>query len=86
MSPHLIEAIGISAGVLTTLCWLPQAIKILKARSAADLSLITQSAFTAGVFLWFVYGVALGSPAIMLANGITLALSAMILVLKLRFG
>lgn len=86
MLPDLTEVIGIAAGVLTTLCWLPQAVKILRARSANDLSLVTQAAFTAGVFLWLIYGIALGRPAIVAANSVTLALSAAILVLKLRFG
>ena len=86
MSPDQIEAVGIAAGTLTTLCWLPQALRILKSRSAAGLSLVTQSAFTAGIFLWLVYGIAVGSPALIASNGVTLALSAAILVLKLRFG
>ncbi len=86
MSPDQIEAIGIVAGTLTTLCWLPQALRILKSRSAEDLSLVTQSAFTAGIFLWLVYGIFSGSPALIASNGVTLALSTAILVLKLRFG
>ena len=86
MSPDQIEAVGIAAGTLTTLCWLPQALRILKSRSAEDLSLVTQSAFTAGILLWLVYGIVLGSPALIASNGVTLALSTAILVLKLKFG
>jgi MtN3 and saliva related transmembrane protein len=86
MSPDQIEAVGIAAGTLTTLCWLPQAFRILKSRSAEDLSLVTQSAFTVGILLWLVYGIVLGSPALIASNGVTLALSTSILVLKLRFG
>ena len=86
MPPHLVEVVGFAAGALTTLCWLPQAIKIIRARSARDLSLITQFAFTAGMLLWFVYGLLLGKPALIVPNGITFSLAAMILVLKLRFG
>jgi len=86
MSPDQIEAVGIVAGTLTTLCWLPQALRILKSRSAEDLSLVTQSAFTAGILLWLVYGIVLGSPALIASNGVTLALSTAILVLKLKFG
>jgi hypothetical protein len=36
--------------------------------------------------LWLVYGVALERPALIIANGITLALAPAILILKLRFG
>lgn len=80
------EIVGISAGVFTTLCWLPQVMKMLRARSARDLSLTTQAAFTFGVLLWFVYGLLLGRPAIILPNAITLVLSGAVLALKLRFG
>ena len=80
------EIVGIAAGVFTTLCWLPQVVKMLRARSARDLSLVTQAAFTFGVLLWLVYGLLLGRPAIILANSIPLALAGAVLALKLRFG
>ena len=80
------EIVGIAAGVFTTLCWLPQVVKMLRARSARDLSLATQAAFTFGVLLWLLYGLLLGRPAIILPNAITLVLSGAVLALKLRFG
>ena len=80
------EIVGIAAGVFTTLCWLPQVVKTLRARSARDLSLATQAAFTFGVLLWLLYGLLLGRPALILPNAITLVLSGTVLALKLRFG
>ena len=38
--------------------------------------------FTAGIVLWLLYGLALGSTPVILANGITLVLSATLVVLK----
>lgn len=80
------ETVGIAAGVFTTLCWLPQVVKMLRDKSTKDLSLVTQAAFTFGVLLWLIYGLLLGRPAIILANSVTLALSGVVLALKLRFG
>jgi len=40
--------------------------------------------FSAGVLLWLIYGIALHSLPIMLANGITLVLALSILLLKIR--
>jgi MtN3 and saliva related transmembrane protein len=80
------ELIGMAAGVLTTVCWLPQALSIVRSKSAKDISLATQCAFTAGIFLWLVYGMVIESPALVLANGITFPLTSAILILKLRFG
>ena len=43
-------------------------------------------AFTLGVALWFVYGVALVSWPIIAANAVSFLLAATILGLKVRFG
>ena len=40
--------------------------------------------FSAGVMLWLIYGIALHSLPIMIANGITLVLALSILLLKIR--
>jgi MtN3 and saliva related transmembrane protein len=42
------------------------------------------SAFTLGVALWLVYGLLLHDLPIIAANAITLVLSAMILILKVK--
>ncbi|MGH2341488.1 SemiSWEET family sugar transporter [Segnochrobactraceae bacterium EtOH-i3] len=87
MMPELAtEAVGFAAAFLTTLCWVPQAIKILRSRDAAAISLITQLAFTVGIFLWLLYGFLLGRPSLIAANTVTFVLAAAILFLKLRFG
>ncbi len=87
MMPELAtEAVGFAAAFLTTICWVPQAIKILRSRDAAAISLLTQLAFTAGIFLWLLYGLLLGRPSLIAANTVTFVLAAAILFLKLRFG
>jgi len=80
-----VEAIGSVAGICTTLCWIPQAAKILREKRTEGISLTTQFFFTLGVFLWAVYGLLLGRWPILLANAVTLALSIAILRLKLRY-
>ena len=80
------ESVGFAAATLTTLCWVPQAVKIIRSRDAAAISLLTQLAFTLGIFLWLLYGLMLGRPALIAANTVTFVLAATILVLKLRFG
>lgn len=86
MSPLAIDSIGIVAACLTTLCWAPQALRIVRTRDARAISLGAQSAFAAGIVLWLVYGVLIGSLPVILANAASLVLVAAILVLKLRFG
>lgn len=79
------ELVGFMAGTLTTLCWAPQAIKILRSRDGRSISLITQLVFVTGCAFWLVYGVLLGSISIVIFNAITIALNILIILLKLRF-
>jgi MtN3 and saliva related transmembrane protein len=79
------EIVGFMAGTLTTLCWAPQALKLIRSRDGRSISLITQATFVTGCALWLAYGVLLGSVSIILFNIITIALNVLIIVLKLRF-
>jgi MtN3 and saliva related transmembrane protein len=78
--------IGACAATVTTLCWVPQALRILRTRDTRSISLVTQAAFTLGIGLWLVYGILIGSWPVTVANAVTLILVAAILALKLRFG
>ena len=78
-----IELIGYSAAALTTLAYVPQVVKAWRTRSTADLSFVTLTALTSGVFLWLVYGIALRSAPIIAANATTFVLTSALLALKL---
>ena len=82
---HPLTLAGYLAAVLTTVSFVPQLIRVWRLRSARDISLTMFTVFSLGVFLWLVYGISLHSIPIILANGLTLALSLTILILKLRF-
>jgi MtN3 and saliva related transmembrane protein len=61
MSPALVEAIGGLAAVLTTLCLVPQAVKIARERETRAISLPATLLSVLGVLLWLIYGVAVGT-------------------------
>jgi len=82
---ELNDLIGYFAAALTTLSFVPQAWHTFTTRDVRGISLGMYSAFTLGVTLWLVYGLLLRVWPIVLANAITLALAAAILVMKLRF-
>jgi MtN3 and saliva related transmembrane protein len=86
MNVPIQELVGYSAAVLTTVAFVPQALKSWSTRDLSGVSLTMYSLFTLGVVLWLVYGVILGSWPIILANIATLALAAVVLVLKLVHG
>ena len=80
---HLI--LGIMAGTLTTISFIPQVIKIYKIKDARDLSITTFCMFSCGVFLWLIYGIVTSEWPIILANGITLVLILLIIGMKIRY-
>lgn len=86
MTLSLADVVGSAAAVLTTLSFLPQVLHTLKTRDVSGISLVMYSAFTAGVVLWLVYGLLLGSWPIVIANVITVMLALAIVVMKLVFG
>jgi MtN3 and saliva related transmembrane protein len=80
------EWFGYVAALLTTGSFVPQAIMTIRTRDTRGISLAMYVIFTIGVALWLVYGIALESWPMILANSVTLCLAATILAMKLRFG
>ncbi|MBL8339930.1 MAG: SemiSWEET transporter [Rubrivivax sp.] len=78
------EVLGALAAVLTTAAFVPQAVLTLRTRDTRGISLAMYTAFTLGVSLWLAYGIVIGRWPIIVANAVTLALAATILVTKLR--
>jgi len=80
-----VEYIGSLAAACTTLCWVPQALKIIREKQTQGISLITQTVFTIGLALWLAYGILLTNWPLMLANAVTLVFALLILILKVRY-
>ena len=78
------EIIGATAAVLTTTSFFPQAIHVLRTRDTGAISLTMYTLFTAGIALWGVYGLMTGQVSIIAANGVTVVLAGLILLLKVR--
>lgn len=72
--------LGYAAATLTTGAFVPQAWHTFRSTDLAGISLSMYGAFTLGVALWLLYGLALGEWPIIVANTITLALAATILL------
>ena len=80
-----VTVLGLLAGTLTTIAFIPQLQQTWKTRSAQDVSLGMLLTFITGVALWLTYGLLLGALPIILANLITLVLTLGILGLKLYY-
>jgi MtN3 and saliva related transmembrane protein len=76
---------GYVAATLTTLSFVPQAVKTLRTRDTRSISLYMYLVFTVGVAFWLLYGIALLSWPMIVSNTVTLGLAVTILAMKLRW-
>lgn len=76
--------VGVGAALCSMGSFAPQAIKILRDRDASGVSLRMYVITVIGFALWCVYGVFLHSWPLVGSNAVCLALSGLIMVLKVR--
>lgn len=82
---NLITVLGLIAGTLTTISFVPQVIKVVTSKSTKDISFLMFLIFTIGVFAWLMYGLLINDLPVIIANFITFILSLIILIYKIRF-
>lgn len=82
---HTSTLTGLAAAFCTTFSFLPQALKTIRTRDTASISLSMYALFTLGTLLWFIYGIWTSNIPVYAANGITLVLAMIILAYKLRY-
>ncbi len=80
-----IEFLGLAAGTITSITFVPQVIKIWKTRSAKDLSLMMLFLLISGVLLWLAYGILVKDTAIIYTNSMVLGMSMIMLYFKLNY-
>ena len=80
-----ITILGLCAGTLTTIAFIPQVVRVWQCKSAGDLSLSMLVMFIVGVGLWFCYGLYLQALPVIIANFITIVLNLVILWFKLKY-
>jgi len=77
--------LGLVAGALTTIAFLPQMFKTWQTKSAKDVSFVMLITFMSGLLLWLIYGLALQALPIIIANAISFIFNLIILVLKIKY-
>ena len=86
MAEPWIEAIGLVAGVLGIVAWVPQIREVWVHKRHEGISLPTFHVVTAALSLWLIYGVLVESIAMIFSNVFTLGviLAVVIGVVRLR--
>ena len=78
--------LGSSAAILTMFSFVPQIFKVIKNKSAKDVSLLTIIQLAFGVSLWIIYGINLRNTIIIMANSVTLITLIILLFLYFNYG
>ena len=81
-----IDTLGMIAGTISAITFLPQVIKTWKSKSAKDISVLMFSFATISVILWLVYGILINNWPVIYTNSCVLVLSLIMVYFKLKFG
>ena len=86
MAEAWIEAIGLFAGVLGIIAWIPQIREVWFNKRHDGISLATFSVVTIALGLWLLYGILVDSISMIIANVMTLTVifAVIIGVVRLR--
>lgn len=81
-----ISWVGYLAASLTTLSFLPQAIKVMTSGNTQGISALMYMMFVSGLVMWLIYGLLIEDMAVSMANLLTLLFALPILVMTFRRG
>jgi uncharacterized protein with PQ loop repeat len=80
------QIFGLIAGGLIAVSFVPQTWKLFRMKSAKEISLPFTLLQLCGGIMFFVYGLILSLPAIIITNIVNTALVSLIVYAKIRYG
>jgi len=80
------EWLGLIAGAIITIGFLPQVIRVFKLKSAREISLSFTILFLIGLGCWLAYGISLRLTPVILWNAISVIFALALLYAKLKYG
>ena len=80
----MIEAIGLGAGIIGIIAWGPQIRQVWVHKRHDGISIPTFGIVALSLFLWLLYGIAIGSIAMIISNILTLSVILIIIIGVLR--
>lgn len=80
-----IDYLGLFAAFLSAITFLPQVIQAYKTKSVKDLNIFMLLIVFSSVIIWLVYGFVKGLLPVIIANGVILVLSGILLYFKATF-
>ncbi|MBC7108456.1 MAG: SemiSWEET transporter [Methanomassiliicoccales archaeon] len=77
--------LGLLAGFLTTMGFVPQIVKGFRTKKMEDVSSGMLLLLGIGMFLWMVYGILIDSLPVIFWNAIALSLNVVLIALKMKY-
>jgi MtN3 and saliva related transmembrane protein len=81
-----IEILGLAAGTISSITFLPQVIKIWQTKSAKDLSMPMLLLLVIGVSMWLAYGIIIKNTPVIYTNSMVLFMTFIMLFFKLKYN
>jgi MtN3 and saliva related transmembrane protein len=81
-----IEILGLAAGTISSITFLPQVIKIWQTKSAKDLSMPMLLLLVLGVSMWLAYGIIIKNTPVIYTNSMVLFMTFIMLFFKLKYN
>jgi len=80
------EIIGLIAGIITSLGFLPQLFRGFKTKKLDDVSYFMPAVLSLGMSIWFIYGYLSSSIAILTANAFGVSCCLSLIFMKKRYS
>ncbi|HAO46237.1 MAG TPA: SemiSWEET transporter [Ferruginibacter sp.] len=77
--------LGLLAGTITSITFLPQVIRIWKTKSVKDISMLMMILLLVGTCCWLMYGILMKDAAIIYTNVMVLTMSVIMFWFKLKY-
>ena len=81
-----IEILGLAAGTISSITFLPQVIRIWQTQSAKDLSASMLFLLILGVSMWLAYGIIIKNTPVIYTNSMVLLMSFIMLFFKFKYN
>ena len=82
----LIEILGLIAGAVTSLGFLPQLIRGYKTKKLVDVSYYMPAILAIGMSLWLIYGIVITAFAVIIANGFGIFCCLTLIFMKKKYS
>ncbi|KYK31997.1 MAG: hypothetical protein AYK22_00110 [Thermoplasmatales archaeon SG8-52-3] len=81
-----LEILGLIAGAITSIGYLPQLYRGYKTKKLMDVSYYMPGVLAIGMSLWLIYGIFLKAVAVIIANAFGITCSIILIIMKKNYS